>query len=225
MSTLLRAMAAKGLALFAVAFLGLSGVFLVAGPASAVDGTPVKATDPAAKPTTTSSTPAPAPTPAPTVVRAPAPAPATASADQCRSVGLQTGCTVTAYNDAKAAADQKAAADAKQAAQNANAKAAADAAARAAAARAAQSAPPSSATPVETSESAWPTYTATSAAPMDDPITDTPQGVQNAGLANIQRTSSGPNLMTLLLVMAAVVVVAGGAIAIFLLNRAHAGRH
>ncbi len=78
---------------------------------------------------------------------------------------------------------------------------------------------------VSTSESAWPTYTATSSAPISNPMTDSAQVQQQADLNNAQRTSGGTNIMTLLLVMAAVVVVAGGALAIFVLNRRHAGRH
>ncbi len=76
-----------------------------------------------------------------------------------------------------------------------------------------------------TSESAWPTYKATSSAPISNPVTDSAQVKQQADLNNAQRTSGGTNIMTLLLVMAAVVVVAGGALAIFVLNRRHAGRH
>ena len=77
---------------------------------------------------------------------------------------------------------------------------------------------------VSASESAWPTYTATSSAPISNPMTVSKAPQQNADL-NAQRTSGGTSILTLLLVMAAVVVVAGGALAIFMLNRRQVGRH
>ncbi|HEV7166630.1 MAG TPA: hypothetical protein VGN49_01535 [Micrococcaceae bacterium] len=56
-------------------------------------------------------------------------------------------------------------------------------------------------------------------------MNDSTQGPQQNADLNAQRTSGGTNFFTLVLVMLAVVVVAGGAVAIFMLNRRQAGRH
>ncbi len=75
-----------------------------------------------------------------------------------------------------------------------------------------------------TSESAWPTFTATASA-SGKTTAAAPTATADANLKKASATSGGPNLMTILLIMAGVVVIAGGAIAIYMLNRTNAGRH
>ncbi|MDJ0358175.1 hypothetical protein [Paenarthrobacter sp. PH39-S1] len=82
--------------------------------------------------------------------------------------------------------------------------------------------------PTPISDSAWPTYTATTSAsqsssPTASVLPDT--ATSTADLNTVRAGSSGPNLWTILLILAAAVVVAGGTLAIYMLNRANAGRH
>ena len=212
-------MAAKGLAIFAVVFLGLSAAFLFAGSANA---------DTSTAPTTAASDPA---------NLGGSSVPAGPGPSVCTPLGLPASCSAADVNNklaeqaAAATAAQKAAADA-QAALNAkiaaDAQASADAQAKASAAAASASAAMPSTDSVayaSASESAWPTYTATSSAPISNPMTDSAQAPQQNADLNVQRTSGGTNILTLVLVLLAVVVVAGGALAIFMLNRRQAGRH
>lgn len=204
---LVRAMAAKGIALVAVLFLGLSAALLIAGSAHGDDDTATAT----ATATATGAGPA--------------------TAEQSVTTAIATTSSSLTPGEATLFVSEPPLETTPPAeVQRLLVRAPADdvATVEPPAAGTAEAPTLPSSQPAPTSESALPTYTAVTSESnvrTAAPATSAKTAHANADVSKASQTSGGMSLTVILLIMAAVVVVAGGSIGLYLLNRPNAGRH